>query len=112
MWVQQRGRVIRPSRTRALLPLLSPDGPASVAPLAPADPCPRPQDSQYPWSQRVSFAKDIASGMVSRRGLSLPGCGLGEPTPLRKTFSPVNLKFHKEFRSGSHKEALRVCRED
>lgn len=29
-------------------------------------PHPHPQDSQYPWSQRVSFAKDIASGMVSR----------------------------------------------
>lgn len=24
-----------------------------------------PQDSHYPWSQRVSFAKDIAAGMVS-----------------------------------------------
>lgn len=23
------------------------------------------QDSHYPWSQRVSFAKDIAAGMVS-----------------------------------------------
>lgn len=23
------------------------------------------QDSNYPWNQRVSFAKDIAAGMVS-----------------------------------------------
>lgn len=27
-------------------------------------PPPAPQDSHYPWSQRVSFAKDIAAGMV------------------------------------------------
>ena len=27
-----------------------------------------PQDSNFPWNQRVSFAKDIAAGMVSSGG--------------------------------------------
>lgn len=26
-----------------------------------------PQDSNYPWNQRVSFASDIAAGMVSSK---------------------------------------------
>lgn len=73
-WVQKKvgGSLDSP---RHLLPWL-PSHP-TVLPLWPrwstlALLSPRPpQDSQYPWSQRVSFAKDIASGMVSR----LRGCG-------------------------------------
>lgn len=33
------------------------------------------QDSNYPWKQRVSFAKDIASGMVSEMLSLLPSSG-------------------------------------
>ena len=29
-----------------------------------------PQDSTFPWNKRVSFAKDIAAGMVSSGGSS------------------------------------------
>jgi len=36
-----------------------------------------PQDSQYPWSQRVSFAKDIAAGMVGATGERVGGMGAG-----------------------------------
>lgn len=35
------------------------------------------QDSHYPWSQRVSFAKDIAAGMVSATRGWLGGMGAG-----------------------------------
>uniref|UniRef100_A0A8C0N7Y7 LIM domain kinase 1 n=1 Tax=Canis lupus familiaris TaxID=9615 RepID=A0A8C0N7Y7_CANLF len=65
-------------------------------------------DSQYPWTQRVSFAKDIASGMVS----GLRDCGLGDLTPLIKRFCPTNLKLYKEVRDRSHGEALVKSRGD
>lgn len=46
----------------------------TLVPVAPLGSIPAilscPQDSQYPWSQRVSFAKDIASGMVSDQALT------------------------------------------
>lgn len=46
----------------------------TLVPVAPLGSIPAilscPQDSQYPWSQRVSFAKDIASGMVSDQPLT------------------------------------------
>lgn len=41
-------------------------------------PPPALQDSHYPWSQRVSFAKDIAAGMVGATMGWVGGRGTGE----------------------------------
>ena len=79
------GCVTGPYRTLAPSCLSLTQCPATVAPLAQPGHSPHLQDSQYPWSQRVSFAKDIASGMVSR--LCRGACGLGDPAPLIIAFS-------------------------
>lgn len=73
--------------------------PGDRGPVGPSWPfSPPPQDSQYPWSQRVSFAKDIASGMVSSLGVGggVGGVGLGDLTPLTKRFCSTNLKLCKK----------------
>lgn len=65
----EESTVFGPSRTLAPAPRLSlTHSSCHRGPLGPPGHCfsTRPQESQYPWSQRVSFAKDIASGMVSR----------------------------------------------
>lgn len=60
-----------PADSITLVPVTHSVVPTPVAPLGsiPAI-LSSPQDSQYPWSQRVSFAKDIASGMVSDQPLA------------------------------------------
>uniref|UniRef100_A0A2I3HN89 LIM domain kinase 1 n=1 Tax=Nomascus leucogenys TaxID=61853 RepID=A0A2I3HN89_NOMLE len=61
-----RGRLPLPaSLSHATIPATgAPAGP-TLAILSPS------QDSQYPWSQRVSFAKDIASGMAYLHSMNI-----------------------------------------